>query len=393
MEFKFTADQERFRSQVQSFIDDNWTPPPAGARPGDDSTHQATHAYEQRLAQHGWLTMAWPKEYGGAGATHMEQLIFREESAYRGAPGSGGQGVTMVGPCLMVHGTDEQKQQHLPAISKAEVEWCQGFSEPGSGSDLASLQTRAVRDGDDFVINGQKIWTSYAHHADWIHVLTRTDPDAPKHRGISYFLLDMKSPGIEVRPLVNMLGDHEFNEVYFTDVRVPASNMLGEYNRGWYVAATLLDFERSGVTWSATTRRQIEGLAGYAAEAPARLGGGRLLDQPGVRTGLADLAVAAEASRLLSYRVVWMQSQNLIPNHEASMSKMFGSELSQRLANFGTRLLGLPAQRIDPDDPAAPLAADIGRAYMRTVPSTIAAGSSEIQRNIIATRGLGLPRQ
>jgi len=250
-----------------------------------------------------------------------------------------------------------------------------------------------VKDGDDYVINGQKIWTSDAHHSDWIHVLTRTDPDAPKHRGISYFLLDMKTPGIEVRPLINMLGDHEFNEVYFTDVRVPASQMLGEQNRGWYVAATLLDFERSGVNWSANSRRQVEGLAAYAREHSGRAGGARLIDDPGVRDGLAELAIEAAISRLLSYRVVWMQSQSLIPNYEASMSKMFGSELSQRVANCGTRLIGLPSQRVDVDDAYAPLRGELGRAYMRTVPSTIAAGSSEIQRNIIATRGLGLPRQ
>ena len=393
MEFDFTPSQEQFRREVVYFIDDNWNPPPPSSRPGDTGSYEAAQAYEQRLAQHGWLTMAWPKQYGGGGATHMEQLIFREESAYRGAAGSGGQGVSMVGPCLMVHGTEEQREQHLPDIAGAKVEWAQGFSEPGSGSDLASLQTRAVKDGDDYVINGQKIWTSNAHHSDWIHVLTRTNPDAPKHRGISYFLLDMKTPGIEVRPLINMLGDHEFNEVYFTDVRVPAGNMLGEENRGWYVAATLLDFERSGVNWSANARRQIEGLAAYAKDVGGRIDGGRLINDPGVRLGLANLAVEAEASRLLSYRVVWMQGQNLIPNYEASMSKMFGSELGQRVANFGTRLIGLPAQRIDAADPHAPLHAEIGNAYMRTVPSTIAAGSSEIQRNIIATRGLGLPRQ
>jgi alkylation response protein AidB-like acyl-CoA dehydrogenase len=393
MEFAFTAEQEQFRGEVQDFIRDNWSPAPAGARAGDDATYEADHAYELKLADHGWLTMAWPKEYGGAGATHMEQLIFREESAYASAPGSGGQGISMVGPCVMVHGTEEQRQQHLPSIASAQVRWAQGFSEPGSGSDLASLQTRAVKDGDDYVINGQKIWTSDAHHSDWIHVLTRTDPDAPKHRGISYFLLDMKTPGIEVRPLINMLGDHEFNEVYFTDVRVPASQMLGEQNRGWYVAATLLDFERSGVNWSANSRRQVEGLAAYAREHSGRAGGARLIDDPGVRDGLAELAIEAAISRLLSYRVVWMQSQSLIPNYEASMRKMFGSELSQRVANFGTRLIGLPSQRVDVDDAYAPLRGELGRAYMRTVPSTIAAGSSEIQRNIIATRGLGLPRQ
>jgi alkylation response protein AidB-like acyl-CoA dehydrogenase len=390
MEFAFTPEQEEFRARVRAFIAANWTPPPPGARPGDDQTNAAERAYEKRLAGNGWLTMAWPKEYGGLAASHMEQTIFREESAYAGAPGGGGQGVSMVGPCLMVHGTDEQKRYHLPKIASGEVHWGQGFSEPGSGSDLASLQTRAVRDGDDFVINGQKIWTSGAHHADWFHVLTRTAPDAPKHRGISYFLVDAKTPGITVRPLINMLGDHEFNEVFFEDVRVPAGNMMGEENRGWYVATTLLDFERSGVTWSASSRRQIEQLVAYGKEAKGARG--RLIDDPPVRNGLADLRVATEIARFLSYRVVWMQGQGKVPNHEASMSKAFGSELSQRIANFGLRMIGLASQRVAQDDAGAPLGGTFGRAYMRTVPSTIAAGTSEIQRNIIATRGLGLPR-
>lgn len=393
MDYKFTTADETFRSEVVDFIDSNWEPAQGSNEPGDDSAFHAERAFEKRAASKGWLTMAWPEEYGGRGASHIQQMIYREEAAYRGAPGSGGQGISMVGPCLMLHGSEEQKREHLPRIANAESYWAQGFSEPGNGSDLAGLQTRAVRDGDDFVINGQKIWTSGAHHADWIHVLTRTDPEAPKHRGISYFLLDMASPGIEVRPLINMLGEHGFNEVYFTDVRVPASNMMGEYNRGWYVAATLLDFERSGVAWSATSRKSIELMTEYATEHAGIRGGRTLLDDPGVRNGLANLAIESEISRLISYRVVWMQSQDLVPNHEASMSKMFGSELGQRVARFGVNMMGLHSQRIDPDDAGAPIAARIGRAYMSSVPSTIAAGTSEIQRNIIATRGLQLPRQ
>ena len=393
MDYKFTTDDEAFRSEVVDFIDGNWVPPQGANEPGDDSFYEAERAFEKRAASKGWLTMAWPTEYGGRGASHIQQTIYREEAAYRGAPGAGGQGISMVGPCLMLHGTEEQRREHLPRIANAESYWAQGFSEPGNGSDLAGLQTRAVRDGDDFVINGQKIWTSGAHHADWIHVLTRTDPEAPKHRGISYFLLDMNSPGIEVRPLINMLGEHGFNEVYFTDVRVPASNMLGEYNRGWYVAATLLDFERSGVQWSATSRKSIELMSEYAADQTGRRGGSTLLEDPGVCNGLANLAIESEISRLISYRVVDMQSKGLVPNHEASMSKMFGSELGQRVARFGVNMIGLASQRIDPDDPAAPIAARLGRSYMSSVPSTIAAGTSEIQRNIIATRGLGLPRQ
>ena len=290
----------------------------------------------------------------------------------------------------MVHGNEEQRKEHLPKIANAEIQWAQGFSEPGSGSDLASLQTRAIRDGDDFVINGQKIWTSGAHNADWIHLLTRTDPDAPKHRGISYFLLNMRQPGITVRPLINMLGDHEFNEVFFEDVRVPAANMMGEENRGWYVGATLLDFERSGVNWSANGRRQVEQLTAYARETNGPEG--KLIDSPSIRASLADRRIEVEASRLLSYRVVWMQSRSEIPNHEASMSKVYGSELGQRIALFGMRMMGLPSQLTDQNDPRAPLRGEFGRSYMRTVPSTIAAGTSEIQRNIIATRGLGLPR-
>ncbi len=393
MDYQFTEADETFRGEVVDFIDNNWVPAIGANVPGDDAHYEAERAFEKRAASKGWLTMAWPEEYGGRGASHIQQMIYREEAAYRGAPGSGGQGISMVGPCLMLHGTEAQRKEHLPRIANAESYWAQGFSEPGNGSDLAGLQTRAVRDGDDFVINGQKIWTSGAHHADWIHMLTRTDPEAPKHRGISYFLLDMKTPGIEVRPLINILGEHGFNEVYFTDVRVPASNMLGEYNRGWYVAATLLDFERSGVQWSATSRKSVELMTEFASERPGRRGGARLIDDPGVRNSLANLMVESEISRLISYRVVWMQSQDLVPNHEASMSKMFGSELGQRVARFGVNMVGLHSQRIDPEDPGAPLAARIGRAYMASVPSTIAAGTSEIQRNIIATRGLQLPRQ
>ncbi|MCY3567729.1 MAG: acyl-CoA dehydrogenase family protein [Chloroflexi bacterium] len=392
MDYQFTEADNAFRSEVVDFIGNNWVPASV-SDDNPDAGFEAERAFEKRAASKGWLTMAWPEEYGGRGASHIQQMIYREEAAYRDAPGSGGQGISMVGPCLMLHGTEDQRQEHLPRIANAESYWAQGFSEPGNGSDLAGLQTRAVRDGDDFVINGQKIWTSGAQHADWIHVLTRTDTEAPKHRGISYFLLDMNTPGIEVRPLINMLDEHSFNEVYFTDVRVPASNMMGEYNRGWYVAATLLDFERSGVAWSATSRKSIELMSEYAAERPGRRGGDKLINDPGVRNGLANLAIESEIAKLISYRVVWMQSQELVPNHEASMSKMFGSELGQRVARFGVNMMGLHSQRIDPEDPGAPIAARIGRAYMSTVPSTIAAGTSEIQRNIIATRGLQLPRQ
>ena len=351
-----------------------------GGEEGSDRGHE----FEKTLAEHGWLTLAWPTEYGGQGAPHVEQMIYKEEAALHGAP-TGGGGVSVLGPTLMIHGTEEQRTEHLPRIANAEVLWCQGFSEPGSGSDLASLQTRAVRDGDEFVINGQKIWTSGAHRADWIHVLTRTDPEAPKHRGISYFMVKMDSPGITVRPLIQMHDLHSFNETFFEDVRVPAKNMIGDENRGWYVGATLLDFERSGV------QRAFGRLLEFATEPDSAGEGRRVADDDVHRHRLAETAVEGEISRYLGYRVAWMQSQGMVPNYESSMSKAYGSELSQRNARRGINVLGLHGQ-LRPKSEHAALEGQYCQLYMSTVSPTIAAVTSEIQRNVIATRGLGLPR-
>jgi alkylation response protein AidB-like acyl-CoA dehydrogenase len=391
MDFKFTAEDQAFRQEVREFIRTNWGTGDTvgGIAAEDDSEWPRVRTFEKKLAERGWLTMAWPKEYGGGGASHIQQMIFREECAYHGAPGSGGQGISMVGPCIMVHGTEEQKKRFLPPIAKAEVTWCQGFSEPGSGSDLASLQTRAVADGDDFILNGQKIWTSGAQHADWIHVLARTDPDAPKHRGITYFLVDMKSPGISVRPIHQMHGRSGFNETFFENVRVPRANVLGEINRGWYAAATTLDFERSGVGRFAAGLRTLEELTTFCRE--TRIGGVRLASKPAVRMKLAELRIEHEVGRYLSYRVSWMQAAGKIPNYEASMSKLYGSELSQRLGQAGVNMMGLYGGLYE-GTKWAPLNAKMQVLYLSSVSATIAAGTSEIQRNIMATRGLGLPR-
>jgi alkylation response protein AidB-like acyl-CoA dehydrogenase len=369
---------------VTDFVEEHWDASAGddGGEGGEGEAWEAYRRFERALADNGWLTMAWPKEYGGGGASPMEQMIFKEEAALHGAP-TGGGGVSLVGPTLMIHGTEDQKKEHIPRIANAEVVWAQGYSEPGSGSDLASLQTRAVRDGDEFVINGQKIWTSGAHHADWIHVLTRTDPDAPKHRGISYFMAPMDSPGISVRPLEQMHGAHGFNETFFEDVRVPATNMIGEENRGWYVATTTLDFERSGVHRAATVGRAFGALMNHVKES------GALSNVQ--RVTLVDTAVEMEVGRILGYRVGWMQSQNLVPNYEASMSKAYNSELGQRNARRGINILG-PHGALKPGSPHAVLNGQFCQLYMSTVSSTIAAGTSEVQRNIIATRGLGLPR-
>jgi alkylation response protein AidB-like acyl-CoA dehydrogenase len=390
MDFSWSEEDEAFRARVRGFLDEYW----GGAGNGEGETDAPARArgreFERRLAEAGWLTMAWPKEYGGLEASHVEQMIFAEESALRGAP-TGGQGARMVGPTLIIHGTEEQRQEHLPRIARGDVMWCQGFSEPGSGSDLASLQTRAVRDGDEYVVNGQKIWTSGAQHADWIHVLTRTDPDAPKHRGISYFMLDMKTPGITVRPIQQMHDAAGFNETFFEDVRVPAQNRLGEENRGWYVATTTLDFERSGVHRAAGVQRSFAPLLAYATQPDSAGEGRRIADDAQSRLAIADTAVQLEIGRLLGYRVAWMQSRGLVPNYEASMSKAFNTELSQRNARRAINLLGLLGG-LRPQSARAPLGGRVCMAYLQTVSATIAAGTSEIQRNIIATRGLGLPR-
>ena len=392
MDFRMSPEDEAFRGEVRGFLKQelgpNWEPA-SGRESVTPEQWAFARGFTKKLAEHGWLTMAWPKEYGGGSASHTRQLVYNEELSYAGAPTAVGSGISLTGPTVMVHGTEEQKRQFLPPIAKGEVVWCQLFSEPGSGSDLASLQTRAVTDGDDFVVNGQKIWTSGAQHSDWAILMARTDPDAPKHRGITYFLVDMKSPGVEVRPLVNMLNGHAFNEVFLENVRIPRSQVIGEINRGWYVGTTTLDFERSGIGRFSVARRMLEELSAYARD--SKVGGSRLIDLPKIRMALAERSIETDVGRYLAYRVAWMQSANKIPNYEASMVKVYGSELSQRISQTGMNLLGLSSQILEGSS-RAPMDGRVPATYMANVSSTIAAGTSEIQRNIIATRGLGLPR-
>jgi alkylation response protein AidB-like acyl-CoA dehydrogenase len=346
-----------------------------------------TKVWLDKLAENGWIAAAWPKKYGGADMSVLEQFVLNQELHEAGAPTSR-QMLNLVGPTIMLHGTEEQRAEHLPPMLRGEVGWCQGFSEPGSGSDLASLQTRAVRDGDDYVVNGQKIWTSGAHRADWIFMMARTDPDAPKHRGISYLLVNMKNPGITVRPLINMANGHVFNEVFFEDVRVPVKNRIGEENRGWYVGTTTLDFERSNIARAITARKNVEKLAKYSRQRDAAgdpVGRSYKLE-------IADRAVETAVCELLSFVVISIQARGGVPNMEASMCKMYGSELSQRIALTKMHLTGMKGQFRKFDGMETTLGNSAAMEYMQVVPATIAAGTSEIQRNIIATRGLGLPR-
>ena len=387
MNFEFSDEEVSFRTELQSWLKDELKNKPQDT----DSDGEWAFGLEMRkkLADKGWLTMAWPEEYGGQGVSHMMQVVFAEEMSYHRAPGRDVFGTRMMAPTLMIHGTEEQKKEFLPPVSKGEVQWCQGYSEPESGSDLASLQTRAVEDGDDFIINGTKIWTSSAHRADHIMVLTRTDPDAPKHRGISFLLCDMNTPGLTVNPIINMAGDHGFNMVTFDNVRVPKKNLVGEQNRGWYVGATLLDFERSGVDYSAGGRRVLEELTDFAKN--NHQNGSLISNNPIMRNRLANLAIEVDVSRLISYNIAWMQGEGLVPNKESSMGKVVGTELQQHLSETGMQMLGLHGQ-LEPGSKYAPLDGRIEHMHLTNVSETIQAGTSEIQRNIIATRGLGLPR-
>ncbi len=391
MDLRFGEKEEKLRQEVRTFLKQQLERrDTGGAQLGarNDDDFEFALNFNRELAKRGWIAPAWPKEYGGLAADVKEQMVFNEEFGYYGAPDTGtrGFGVGMIGPTLIIHGSPEQKANYLPKITSGEHIWCQGYSEPGAGSDLASLQTRAVRDGDDYVINGQKIWTSGGHRANQMFCLVRTDPDAPKHRGISFILIDdiKNTPGLTIRPLVNMANRHHFNEVFFEDVRVPARNIVGEENRGWYVAMTLLDFERSGIGVTASQKRTLEKLTATLKAAPQ-------IVRERNRIKLADFVIANNVGRYLGYRIGSMQAAGRVPNYEASVVKIYQSELGQRIYNFGVNMLGLAGQ-FRPEETRAPLGGEMPESYIMAVPSSIYSGSNEIQRNIIAQRGLGLPR-
>ena len=393
MDFRDTLDQANWRTEVREFLHNEASSSLVaesqnmGEGGGRGMGGRAMQEWRSRLAAKGWIAPAWPKEYGGAGLGVMEQFVMNEEFAEARVMNVGGMGTSMIGPTLIIHGNDDQKKEHLGAILRGEVRWCQGYSEPGAGSDLASLQTRAVRDGDDFVLNGQKIWTTGAHMSDWMFMLARTDPEAPKHRGITYFLMDMHSPGVTVRPLINLAGGHIFNEVFFEDVRVPARNVVGEINRGWYIGTTTLDFERSSIGNAVGQRQTLEYYLRYLKEHRTD---GTVNHTESVRSEFADRWIEAATAKMLSYRVITIQAEGRVPNHEASIAKLFNSELSQRIARSAMKSLGSYGQITDREK--APMRGRAPATYMGSLSSTIAGGTSEVQRGIIATRGLGLPR-
>ena len=389
MDFRDTPAEAAFRTEVKAFL----------AKEGGKAQDRGVESYgggkewTKALADRHWIAPAWPKEYGGAGLSVMEQFIFSNELAEARLPRPGGIATMFAGPTLIVHGTEEQKQKYLPEILGADVLWCQGYSEPGAGSDLAALQTRAVRDGDDYVINGQKIWTSGGHASKWMILLARTDPDAPKHRGITYFIVDMKSPGVTVRPLVNAAYSHEFNEVFFEDVRIPKQNIIGEENRGWYLAQTTLSFERSNIGGAVGARQTVEDLVKFAREHKGD-GTSTLGHNTALRQELMERFIEAGVATMMSFKIVSIQAnEGVAPGHEASVAKLYGTELNQRIYRTGMKVLGLYGQLDAKNDAVkAPMGGRMKYMYLRSIANTIEGGTSEIQRNIIATRGLGLPR-
>lgn len=394
MNFRFGQEEQAFRQEVRQFLEQELTPLFRESLDGREWSKEFT----MKMGAKGWLSLAWPKEYGGQEYSHMEQLIFNEEMARYHAPLEWHRRASQQhGAAIMLYGTEEQKKKFLPAIASGEMSIANCMSEPQAGSDLANVQTRAEHDGDDYILNGQKMWTSGAHFSDYGWLLARTDPDAPKHRGLSLFLVDLHSPGIEIRPTKDLRGVASTNQVFLDNVRVPSLYLIGPENRGWYVNATLMDFERSGIETVVQNEQHIEALIEFMRECRKREGPSDRLSL--WRHKVAQLWIDSHVSRLLSYRIAWMQCQGLVPNYETSMAKLFKTELAQRIARVGMEILGYYGQ-LDPDSkwsrlPGpkwAQLQSEIGQLYLSSLSGTIAQGTSEIHRNIIAQRGLGLPR-
>ncbi|HEX8283397.1 MAG TPA: acyl-CoA dehydrogenase [Pyrinomonadaceae bacterium] len=390
MDLNLTPSERQFRDEFRAWLAENVPAEWAGGGTGSEDRAEYIEYlrdWQRKLYEGGWAGISWPKAYGGRGASLMEQAIFQEELARSGAPQLVGTiGLSLVGPTIIALGTDGQKARHLPKILSGEEIWCQGFSEPNAGSDLAALGTKAARDGEDFRINGQKIWTSFAQMADWCLLLVRTDAEAPKHKGLTCLLADMHAEGVSVRPLRQMSGDSGFNEVFFSDVRVPASQVLGEVNKGWTTAITALMNERAnlGTGIQVVFKRQLEALVARART--VERGGRPASEDPLVRQKLAQAYLELEILRLNTNRALTSLSKSGVPGAEGSIQKLYWSEMNQRTQQYAQEILGPYGQLKDFDKGVW----EYG--YLRTRGNTIEAGTSEIQRNIIAERVLGLPK-
>ncbi len=397
MHLSYSPNEERFRDEVRAWLTANLPADPEGIEDGTsenmDRWMSFLQDWQRKLYEAGWAGISWPKEYGGRGATINEQLIFTEEMARAKAPNSMNVniGVELVGPGIIRHGTEEQKHRYLRKILGAEEIWCQGFSEPGAGSDLASLQTRAVLEDDHFVITGQKVWTSWAEYSDYCILLVRTDPTAPKHKGISCILVNMRSPGITIRPTVQITGEAEFSEVFFDGVIVPRANLLGGINQGWTVAMTILMHERgtSAIGYQIRFRSELDELIHLART--LEIEEHRASEDPLLRQKLAQSYIEVEILKYNIYRNATQIMRKGRPGPERSSKKLFLSKMDRRTKETRVEMLGMYSQLVK----GSKRAVDQGRwqrAFLWSRAGTIYAGSSEIQRNIIAERVLGMPK-
>jgi alkylation response protein AidB-like acyl-CoA dehydrogenase len=384
-----TPELASFRTELRSWLQDHRSMYVDFAfRPGDRDVG-AWRAWSKALYDAGWVALTWPEEHGGRGLTPLHQAVFYEELARADAPGHINViGLGMAGPTILVHGTEEQKERLVPPLLRADEIWCQGFSEPGSGSDLAGARTRAVLDGDHWIVNGQKVWSSFAHLADWCILVVRSDPEAGKHAGLSYLLLDMRSPGVDVRPLVQLTGDPEFNEIFLTDVRVPVSQTLGRPGEGWQVAMTTLGHERSsiGSMFTSGIHQILDRLIALARE---EVDGRRPADDPALRARLAQAWIELRSLLALNERILADVARTGVPGPEASVVKLRCSEVNQRVTRLALDVLG---QRAQIDDESGPGAGLWQYEQLRARGNTIEGGTSEILRGIVAERVLGLPR-
>ena len=387
MDFSFSPRELAFADEARAWLEANvpraWRREYCWSRTDDPQWTAIARDWQRKLHEGGWAAISWPREHSGRGATVIERWLFEEALDGVGAPrAAAGAYVDLIGAAILRHGSDAQRGRFLRRLLSGEDLWCQGFSEPGAGSDLGALRTRGERQGDVFVVNGQKVWTSYADIADWCFLLCRTEPEAPKHRGISLLLVDMRSPGISVRPLPQITGDAEFSEVFFEDVRVPGEMMVGAPGAGWQIAMSILAHER-GPVWTFTFQRRIRrSLERLLHDARAHPAGRRALADPGYRQRLAQAHIEVEMLRLVGYRSLTRLLRSGQPGVESSIEKVLGSETDQRLQELSMEVLG----------PWAQLEGERRRAYLYSRSETIMGGTSEIQRNVIAQRILGLPR-
>jgi alkylation response protein AidB-like acyl-CoA dehydrogenase len=402
MDVRYPPEAETYREKVQAFLAEHLPADWKGIGAlGHEEAAAFTEEWRHTLYENGYLAVSWPKEYGGQALSPLEQVVLAEEFAKAGVPAGGPNdvfGVQMVGNTIIQWGTEEQKQHFLPRILSGEDRWCQGYSEPNAGSDLGNLGCKAELDGDEWVVNGQKIWTSAGHLANWIFVLTRSDPSAPKHKGISFLLVPMDQPGIEVRPIKMISGESEFNEVFFTDAKTAKENVIGEPNGGWAVAMTLLGYERgeAAATLPIQFRTELDRLVELARHHGKT-------DDPVIRQRLASCFTKVEIMRYLGMRTLTAYLQGGHPGPEASISKVFWSEYHHQSTELAMDIMGLhglvptgrpPASAFQTDDPGAPNdTASWAGVFLNARAGTIYAGTSQIQRNIIGEMVLGLPKE